>query len=154
MAAVLVIGTASAPALAQDTMKTTVTETVKEQMKDNMVDKAKSTAKGMMTDKMPGGGTVKVRNPNSAAPDAIKKDGNVIIHNDGSAAMTGTETIITETIVMEAPKPVAMPDADPIPSQAVTPVSAPVTSAIPTNCPAGTTGQADGTCMITGNYLG
>ncbi len=73
---------------------------VKDAAQDAVMDGATSKAKGMATDRMPGGGTIKTRAPDVSVP------------------------------------------------------AAPNQSGVPTNCPAGTTGQADGTCMITGNWGG
>ena len=114
---------------------------VKDAAQDAVMDGATSKAKGMATDRMPGGGTIKTRAPDVSVPAAIANDGGVIVHNNGSAS-----SAITSAIVMEAPQPVPM-------SSPVSP-PAPVQSGVPTNCPAGTTGQADGTCMIKGNWGG
>lgn len=145
IAAILLIGIGSAPALAQDDL----TQKVKDVVVDQGIDKAKSTAKGLAADKIQRSGTVKVRNPNIVVPDEIKNNGKVIVHNDGMIT-----TQASEKIIFEAPKPVALPVSAPVIAPVPSPVSAPLPSGAPTNCPAGTTGQADGTCMITGNYLG
>lgn len=112
---------------------------VKDVAQDAVMDGATSKAKGMATDRMPGGGTIKNRAPEVSVPAAIVNDGGVIVHNDGS-----TSSATSGAIVMQAPQPVPVssPVSAPAPNQ----------SGVPTNCPAGTTGQADGTCMITGSW--
>ena len=114
---------------------------VKDAAQDVIMDSAKSKAKGMATERMPGGGTIKTRAPEVTVPAAIAHDGSVIVHNDGSASSARTGAI-----VMEAPPPVSVSVSASNPAQ--------IQSGVPTNCPAGTTGQADGTCMITGNWGG
>ena len=130
-----------ATSMAVDKAKTEVKSQVKDAVQDAVMDSATSKAKGMATDRMPGGGTIKTRAPDVSVPAAIANDGGVIVHNDGSAS-----SATTGAIVMEAPQPV------PVSVSASNP--APIQSSVPLNCPAGTTGQADGTCMITGNWGG
>lgn len=100
---------------------------MKDAAQDVMMDEVKSNAKGMATERMPGGGTIKSR-----APKAVVRMQES--QNEGPA----------ETIVIDAPQ--SLPAA--ISTPAVT------QSGVPTNCPSGTTGQPNGTCMITGNFQG
>lgn len=102
---------------------------MKDAAQDVMMDEVKSNAKGMATARMPGGGTIKTSAPQAPA---------VIMHESYN------ESTATENTVMDAPQPLPAPVSTPAVTQ----------SGIPTNCPSGTTGQPDGTCMITGNYSG
>lgn len=62
---------------------------------------------------------------------------------------TARDMVSGQTAPM-APAPAANPVAAPTAAS----VAAPAPMAAPVNCPAGTTGQPDGTCMITGDYNG
>lgn len=92
--------------------------------KDRMKTKAKGMATDMVMEKM------------------SNDDGSMI---DGRVK-SASDTDMMKTTTMTAPSPVM---ADPVMTK---PAAAPVTTMAPVNCPAGTTAQPDGSCMITGDY--
>lgn len=125
----------------------TATEKVTGDMKDAVMDKAEGEVKGMVKDKA-----------NDMAKDHMKKTKHVPAtgHSDiGGKAATqemwdkkknwDKKTVSPTTVIREPVPPV--PTNKPMMT-----APAPQTSAQIVNCPAGTTAQPNGSCLITGDY--
>jgi len=141
--AVLMTGSISVTAFAQDAMM----DKAKEKAKNIAVDSAKSEMKSKVkgADKAidMGADMAKGDSMNEAAKKAVMDTAKS--KTKGVTAKHMPAEMNTETIIMKAPEPI--PAAAPLPAPNTN-------SGVPINCPSGTTGQPDGTCMITGNYSG
>lgn len=140
--AVIAAGLMAAPAFAQDKMTDTA--------KDEVASEAKSEAETVMKDKMDEFTLKEGVEADREAPEKI------MTRTDGEMKVKGE---ITE---MAAPEPILIDDA---PTEKVmtekavetdkmmdTPViEAPITT-VEIPCPEGTTAQADGTCLVTGDF--
>lgn len=169
VASALILGTASV-SFAQDKSYGSGTK-VKDAAVDKATDMAKDKADAMMKDKMMKDGEVmmkdKAKSYGSGAKvedammkegdammkDKMMKDGEVMMKDKATSYGSGTKV---EGAMMEKGD-VMMKDKMMKEGTIKTGASygsATPAAAVPTiNCPAGTTAQANGTCMITGNYL-
>lgn len=145
----------ASPVFAQDS-----TAKTQDLVKDKVVEEVKNTATDMVTEDM------------AAPEDAViikgdkivnKPDGEVIIKGAPAMIKTpdqmievqdGTIAIREDTVTIEGSEIQTSPDPQPAPEPILAPVAAPAVTQIDIACPYGTTAQADGTCMITGDYKG
>lgn len=140
--AVIAAGLMAAPAFAQDKMTNTA--------KDEVASEAKSEAETVMKDKMDEFTLKEGVEADREAPEKI------MTRTDGEMKVKGE---ITE---MAAPEPILIDDA---PTEKVmtekavetdkmmdTPVIEALITTVEIPCPEGTTAQADGTCLVTGDF--